>query len=390
MALTPSQVRDAKPKAARYDLRDTGMVEGLLLRVNPGGKRVWYVVFDVGGSRRTHRLGEFPQLSLAQARNAARRVRLDLVDGKDPAAARREAKAKAAKAVTVAEVVERYLEAKREKKTVYEDERYLRTALADRVGDMPAADVDRATIAEALDVYQRQGKTTAANRCRASLHAMFRWAQLQGVVDANPVGGVPRPNKERRRSRWLTDYELGRLWRGLDEAPAAAEICDAIRLLLLTGCRRGEVTAACWREISLHDRVWIVPGARMKSGNEHLVPLSTQAVAVLGRIHAASAGAEHVFRSHRTGEAIRADSVTQGLSRIVPALGLDPFTLHDIRRSVATGMQRLGTAPHIIAAALAHTPRDVTHWHYALHSFVEERRQALQAWGDHLEGVGDE
>ena len=331
-------------------------------------------------------------MTLAQARDEARRRRFDLLDGVDPQAARRAARETAARRITTSALVDAYLDhLKRSgKRTWREDERYLSRTLTGPVGDVPAAEIGREVIHAAMRVYLDEAKPVAANRCRAHLHALFQWALREGHVDRNPVAGVSRAVKERPRSRWLTTEELVRLWTGLDETPTTETVRIVIRLLLLTGCRRQEVALARWPEIDLDAREWTIGPHRMKGQSAHWVPLSTQAVALLERARELSPGTDYVFGSDRADGPLRPASVTRAITRSAPVLGIEHFSPHDLRRTAATHWQRLGYPPHLIAALLAHTRRDLTTTVYAIHHYRDERREALQAWGDFLEGWGDE
>ena len=363
-----------------------------MLRVQPRGARIWYLTYDFAGKRRSYRLGEYPRMSLAQARDEARRRRFDLLDGVDPQAARRAAREAAARRIATSALVSAYLDhLKRSgKRTWREDERYLTRTLSRPLGDVPAAEIDRDVIRAAMQTYLDEGKPVAANRCRAHLHALFQWALREGHVDRNPVAGVSKAVKERPRSRWLTTEELVRLWTGLDGTPTTETVQIVIRLLLLTGCRRQEVALARWSEIDLSAREWTIPPDRMKARAEHWVPLSTQAADLLERARELSPGTEYVFASDRADGPLRPASVTRAITRSAPVLEIEHFSPHDLRRTAATHWQRLGYPPHLIGALLAHTRRDLTTTVYAIHHYRDERREALQTWGDFLGGLGDE
>jgi integrase len=221
-----------------------------------------------------------------------------------------------------------------------------------------------------------------ANRTREVLSKFFNWLCARDLIAASPVTGVERPHKEVPRSRTLSDAEIRALWlAGEGDGPFG----QALQLLILTGARRNEVSCLKWSEIDADRRLWLLPRERAKNAREHAIPLSPQAwkiIQAMPRI----AGCAFVFsadgRSPITGWA-------KAKTRISAKAGLDEtdWRLHDVRRGVAAGLQRLGISVAVVEKALNHQSgvfRGIVST-YQTHDYADEIRAALQRWADHVE-----
>jgi integrase len=180
----------------------------------------------------------------------------------------------------------------------------------------------------------------------------------------------------------LTDAEIAAVWRAT-EAPGVYNAI--VRVLLLTGLRRGEAAAATWGEFSADLAAWAIPGSRTKNHADHIVPLSKQVQAIIGA-QPRFAGNPHVFTGDRGGSFrsfVRAKPVLDRAS------GVTEWTLHDLRRTCATGLQRLGVRLEVTEAVLNHVPgsRGGIVGVYQRHDWADEKRVALQAWGDRIEAI---
>ena len=208
------------------------------------------------------------------------------------------------------------------------------------------------------------------------LRKLFNWAIERGRVDANPCTVIKGPRVQ-RRDRVLSDDELCRVWRAAEKTdyPFGA----LVQLLLLTGCRRGEIAELEWSEID-GDAITI-PAARFKTGRAHVVPLSRLAIEVLAAVPRIDGG-EHVFPG-RGGVAL------SGFSKRLKALTASAevtFALHDLRRTVRTGLSRLRVPFEVAERVLGHVQGGVAA-HYDHHAYLSEKREALEAWGRHVEGL---
>lgn len=390
MPLSAAELRNLTPRERPFERRDSGVggVQGLLFHVAPSGRRTWFLVYDRAGRRRKFRLGEYPGLTLAQARDRARELRAAIARGGDPQDEVRKARQARAQAVSVEAVVDRYLRSleRRGKRSRLEDERYLRRALLQQHAASAIADVDRATLTVYLDRYADQAPI-GANRCLAALKTFFRWAHAEGYRQDDPTATIRKPTPERARKRILTLDEVATVWMRLDHTDLAPVMRLALRFLLLTGARRNEVLGALWSEIDARAGIWHVPDTRMKSKRDFVVPLSSAARRVLAAARDVSAEVPgFVFASPATGLEMHRDTLSHALARNLAALHVRRFSPHDLRRTLAHHLHALGFSTDVVSATLGHSRHDVTHRHYSHFDFLEERRRALEAWGDVVEG----
>jgi integrase len=247
--------------------------------------------------------------------------------------------------------------------------------------DLALTDITRRAIAVRLGEIETTSGPVSRNRVRASLSAFFAWAIREGLTEINPVTGTGRA-AETSRTRVLTQAELAELWAALDESPYS----DIVRLLILTGQRRAEIGWLRWSEIDFDRGLIVLAPARTKNKRLHEVSLSAPAFAILQRrwiIHGeraeATAGrSEFIF-------GIRGfKGWARHKARIDRKLSFADYTLHDIRRSVATGMAEIGVQPHIIEAVLNHVSghRAGVAGIYNRASYAGPMREALTRWAD--------
>lgn len=240
-----------------------------------------------------------------------------------------------------------------------------------------------------LDAVKAERGPIAANRLRAVARACWGWAVRRGALDVNPWQSTPRPARETARDRVLTDAEVGDLWHA---AGAMDALWAAIlRLLLLTGQRRGEVAGMLWAEVDLTANIWTLPGERTKNGKSHTVPLSADALAVLRQVKR-WAGAvlthEGARRTVPSGFGRTKGRLDAVMLRAAEEAGrmMAPWTVHDIRRTVATGLQRLGVKLEVTEAVLNHVSgsRAGIVGVYQRHGWDREKAEAMDAWAAHV------
>ena len=359
-------------------------------------------------------LGPFPQLSLKAARRQARDAIEKVVTGLDPGldkqAARHRPSDREQKFPALAALfLDRWLTKAQQRprpRTIEENARLLGLArqdgvwvakkggLADKWKGRAISSLARADVVDVLDQIVADGKPTKANHARAVLHLFFGWCMRRGVIDVNPVTIIDRPAPRKARDRVLSDSELALFWRAADDDAVFGAM---YKLLLLTGQRRDEVRAATWQEFDFENATWTLPGTRTKNHRTHVVPLSPQAITLLNAI-------PRIGRRPRLLFTTTGDSMISGLSRgkerldrrmlelahqsnIVAAI--PPFVIHDIRRSCATGMQRLGVRLEVIERVLNHSGGSFAGivGVYQRYSYDDEMRAALSAWGAHIDSI---
>ena len=219
----------------------------------------------------------------------------------------------------------------------------------------------------------------AANRLLAALSKFFAWLCARDAIPLSPAVGVERPHREIARQRMLDDAELRAVWRACE---GEGIFGAALRMLVLTGCRRNEVGAMRWSELDQRRRLWRLPGERTKNHRSHTIPLSSQARAIIEALPQINGG-EFVFTLDGRTPIIGWAKVK---ARISVKAGLDPNTwrLHDLRRSCASGMQRLGVSVPVVEKALNHGSNSFRGIiaTYQTHDYADEIRVALQRWSD--------
>jgi integrase len=254
----------------------------------------------------------------------------------------------------------------------------------------PAEAFTRADAVRVLDKVKSASGPVAANRLRAEARACWGWAVKRGALTENPWEATPRPlAKETARDRVMTDAELGALY---NAAGGLSEPWDVlVRLLILTGQRRGEVSGMRWDELDLDAGTWALPGERTKNGQPHVIPLPAEAVALLRRVKRRQ-GAVFVFegpsKTAMTGFGKMKARLDLALAQAAQEAGRQalPWVLHDLRRTMATGLQRLGVRLEVTEAVLNHVSgsRSGIVGVYQRHGWDREKAEALKGWSAHV------
>lgn len=369
--LTVKTVETIRASADRKELPD-GYVKGLYLIVQPSGSKSWAVRYRYGGKTRKATLGGYPIFDLRQARDKATQLLRTVTEGRDP-----ERRRSGSVEDVVAEFLSRHCKSYRPK-TLREAERLLRRYVLDRWHGRQIDTITRADVRALLD--RLADTPVQANRLHAHVSKLFKWAIANDILAVSPVAGIGRPAKETPRDRVLDGAELRAVWRAADRV--GYPFGPIVQLLVLTGQRRGEVTGMLWSELDLTNAIWVLPKDRTKNGRRHEVPLSRQAVTILNAvprlsdIYVFSANSRTPFRSTDKGKD-RLDALTDIK---------DPWVLHDLRRSAASGLAKLGVSLVVIEKVLNHVSGSLAGivGVYQRHEFADEKRQALQQWADHV------
>jgi integrase len=381
MKLTGKGLAGHKPPAGKSDyIIFDDDIAGFGLRYRDGRQSwVFQYAIGTGADRITRRIkiGDYPALSPGKAREEAEDLHAKVHLHGDPAIERRKNRVEAGN--TFGKLVEQYLAFKKRElrpRSFVEVRRHLETN-ARQLHELSLASIDQSAIARRLNAIADNGAVTA-NRTRASLSAMFVWAMGEGLAASNPVANTNR-REERPRDRVLSETELRTIWHALEED----DFGTIVKLLILTGQRKGEIAGLRWSEIA-DDKIEL-PGERTKNGKAHEIPISETAralVEAIGRSH----GRDMVFG--------RGDGPFAGWSAAKDALDkrtgpLKPWTLHDIRRTVATGMADIGIQPHIIEAVLNHVSghKGGVAGIYNRSSYAAEKVAALVRWDEHVRSI---
>lgn len=391
--LTAKQVEIERPSSKRREIPD-GLLPGLYFIVQPSGAKSWAVRSRLLGRTKKHTIGKFPAISLADARERARAILRDFAENKDPRkGALIEAESPADFGEMVEEYIKRYVIPNNRPTTAAETSRLLRKEILPAWQGRSLVDVQRVDVVRLLDDLSDRGLTVGANRVLAALRRFFNWCRERGHIEVSPCEGVRPPATEVSRDRVLADWELRYVLR-------AARVLSwpfgtLVELLVYTGQRRSEVSGLRWHELNEDQSLWIIPQDRSKNGKAHHVPLSQQAQKLLSSVPVVKSSAGFVLTTTGTSPISGFSRAKRQLEAQIKALMtsegqdscLEPWTLHDLRRTVATGMARQGISLPVIERILNHTSGSFAGVVavYQRYAFDEEKRQALQLWGSYVD-----
>jgi integrase len=383
----------AKAEERTLYLRDTELT-GFGATCTKTGACSYFVEYKLGGragksTRST--LGRHGVLTPEQARQQAREELGKVARRVDVAQVKRDEKAKLT-GLTFKGAVERFL-ATKGKDTRYWAQKRTRLMSSDTklIASRPMATITRMQIGAVFDkVHARSG--AAARHLFADVRPVFAWALDRGLIETNPMASMKAPAASEARDRVLTDEEIKALWQAATEQSWPFE--NVIKLLLLTGQRRDEVAGMLWREVDLDIAKWTIAKERSKNGKAHTVDLHPEAVRLLDRLGepaAARRASDEEFVFSTTGR-----TPVSGFGRLKARLDarmqailgdkFQPWRIHDLRRTAASGMAALDFQPQVIERVLNHVSgaQGGLVGVYQRHEYRDERRRAVMAWGDHL------
>jgi integrase len=379
-ALTDKAMEALKPEARRYEVHDLHC-PGLSVRVSQDGRKTFNVKFRYGVKQKRLALGIYPRLTLAKARDKAIAALRQLDDGIDPTSRRRQP-GMLVEAVC-ADFIRQY--AKPRNRNWRETERVLERELIAAHGQRDIRELRRPDILEILDAAVEREAAYQANRILATVRKLFNWCIERGIIEANPIVGLKAPTREQSRDRVLDDDEIARLLRACQNE--VYPFRQFVPMLLATAQRRGELAAMRWSEIDTEAKTWVIPGERSKNGKPHVVPLSAYALAVLDSVPR-FLDCDFVFTTTRK---TPISGFSKMLARLSEASNTTDWRLHDLRRTAASGMARVGVAPHVVEKALNHISGTISGVAavYNRYAYDAEKRDALDRWGERLQGLVD-
>lgn len=367
--LTDTKIAAIKPPETGQQEHPDHKVTGLRLRVGAGGAKTWTLRRRVGGKVINRKLGTYPAMKLAAARDAAEKVIEALErDGSTSGLDR-----------TFQSAAEAWIAAKKRPPWV---RRQLKLHVFPSWAERKLVDIKRSDVRDVLNGLE--GKVLP-NSVLRTVKTIFGYAVAQEWIDASPADRMPLPNKETPRDRYLEMNEVARLWyaTGLLGYPVG----PWARMLLLTGQRRSEVAGMRWVDIDLDAATWTIPTPMTKARRAHLVPLAPLAVEVLKGLPEVS---DYVF-SNAANRPL--NSFAKSKRKIddwlvSKGLGLDePWRFQDLRTTASTHMARLGFLKEIRGRVLNHAVEGVTDRHYTPYDFATEKRHALEAWAAEVDRV---
>jgi integrase len=374
-------------KTDRIEFDDQRPGLGVRVRVLAGGRlqRSWVVQLRVAGRTQRHDLGPVTATPARRAREQADEIFAKVRKGGDPKAEKTDKRDESKK--TFGLLAAEYLAMKQKAlrpRSYVELARHLERYFK-RLDGLPARSVTGKHIDDELKRISSENGLIAGNRARRSLNALFVWALGKGRVDKNHVIGTDKPlEKEISRERVLTDSELKSIWAACGDDDHGR----IIKFLMLTGQRRDEVGGIAESELQRKLRLWSLPRERVKNGKAHDVPLPPAALALLP---APRPGRDLLF-GHGNGSFSGWSRCKTRLDKRIKnaspnGKGIAPWRLHDLRRTVASGMAKLGVNLPVIEKVLNHISGSFggVVGVYQRHDFADEKRQALEAWAAHVE-----
>ncbi len=373
-------------RAEHYD----GRIPGFGVRVNPSGTKTFFVLGRHRGAFRRVSLGRYPTLTLEKARRKAQDALRNLSDGIDPQEDKRSARQKPADLfpTVVDEFIENYCKRHNRPSTAGETERLLNAVYVPLWASRTVPEISKADVQAVIETIMAADKPSAARHAFATIRKFFNWSAEHGLVEQSPCLTMKPPVKAKNRDRVLSDDELTAILRAAGKQ--GWPFGPIVQLLALTAQRRGEVVGMAWEEIDTKAKLWTIPGDRTKNHRAHVVPLTDAALAIIEDLPRL-VGSPLVFPAR--GYTDRAYSGYSKGKRELDALAEQhDWTLHDLRRTAATGMAKAGVPPHVVERLLNHVSGTFggVAGVYNRFGYLDEMREALTAWERHVLALAEQ
>lgn len=391
MALTDTGIRKAKPSDKPQKLADGG---GLYLLLNANGAKWWRFKYRFEGREKLLSLGTYPETSLAGARAKRDAARKQLQAGINPSAHRRAEKTAGVEraANSFAVIAEEWL-AKQSGKmaaATFEKARWTFDTLVNPwIGSRPVAEIDAPEMLKLLQRIEERGAHETAHRTKQRCGQIFRYAIATGRAKHDPTAdlkGALTPATVKHRAAITDPTKVGELLRAIDGYTGGLIVRSALRLAPLLFVRPGELRQAEWAEFDLDNAQWRIPAQKMKMREEHIVPLPSQAVAILRELHPLTSRSQYVFPGERSSKRPMSDAaINAGLRRM--GFDKDTMTGHGFRAMASTCLNEMGWSPDVIERQLAHAERNKVRAAYNRASYLAERRKMMQTWANYLDGL---
>jgi len=400
MRFTDVYLRKLKPIEKKVYIREA---DGFTLRIMPSGAMTWLYIYTIDGKRREMNLGAYPDISLAKGRELHADAKKLLANGKDPGAQQREAKEDRKRTPFVSDFVDEFIKgyAKEHNRGWQEIERALKSEIVPRWGKRKMTDIKRRDLIIVLDEIKERGAPVMANRVLAYTRKMFSWALDRAVLEVHPFLMMARPNKEVSRERTLSESEIKLFWENLDNCRMSDQIKRALKLILVTGQRPGEIIGMHRNEID--GDWWEIPATRSKNKQAHRVFLTATAKQLIGDVtgfifesplHPANLlKSPPDFGKHYEVRTMTRD-IKQNLphipeSKVEDRLQIPRFVPHDLRRTAATRWAEMEVSGDMIDRLQNHITKQkqgVGHI-YNRYSYNKEKQMVLEQWERKLNSI---
>lgn len=391
--LTDREIRNTKPREKLYRLRDG---DGLYLEVSPAGGKLWRLRYRFGGTEKMLALGKYPEVGAKAARKKAGESRQAVHEGRDPSVERKAAKERARiSAGNSFEVVARTWLSKvgptLAESTKLKHKTFLEADVFPWIGSRPIEELAAPDLLAVLRRIEARGALDIAKRTHNLVGRVFRYAVGHGLCTRDPSRDIELrdvlPPPAVRHHASLTDpKEVGALLRAIEGFTGALATRCAMKLAALTFVRPGELRHAEWSEFDFEKAEWRIPAGKMKMREQHIVPLSEQAIAVLREIQPLTGGGRFVFPSERSGSRpVSENTVNAALRRM--GYTKDEMTAHGFRSMASTLLHETGYEHAVIERQLAHGQRNQVAAAYNFAEHLPARRKMMREWGDYLDAL---
>lgn len=388
--LSDREIQAAKPRAKLYRLADGA---GLVLEVTPTGSKLWRLRYRFAGKEKMLALGEYPDVRGPEARARAAKARAILREGRDPSAERKAERERARVAGdTSFESVARIWLAKvgptLADSTLAKHKAFLEGDVFPWIGKQAIAELGAPDLLQIMRRIESRGAVDIARRTHNLVGRVFRYAVGHGLCTRDPsrdieLRDVLAPVSVKHHASVTDPKEVAGLLRAIDGYQGVLTVRCALQLAPLVFVRPGELRHAEWCEFDFERADWRIPGAKMKMGEQHIVPLSIQAIAILREIQHLTGADRYVFPSERTrAKPISENTVNAALRRL--GYSKEEMTGHGFRSMASTLLHELGYPHAVIEAQLAHAERNRVAAAYNFAQYLPERRTMMQAWADYL------
>ncbi|MFV3415643.1 tyrosine-type recombinase/integrase [Pseudomonas sp. NY15436] len=389
MPLTDSAVRTAKPREKLYRLSDT---LGLSLEVTPAGGKLWRFRYRFAGKAKMISLGPYPDVTLAKARERRDAARSLVAEGIDPSshkqAEKRTREAEAHTFEILANEWYAYNSPRWAESTAYKARLYLDNDIIPAIGRRLVAEITRPDLVDLVRKVEKRGTLNAAGKIRQWLNQIFRFGLAKGVAATNPATDLDVVAAHAPRARHHPHVPLAEIPELLEKLAAASSDATtrlAIRLLLITGVRPGELRTAPWDEFDLDSATWTIPAARMKARRPHIVPLPSQAVAMLRELAEITGRYPLAFAGKQNPDRPMSENTINKALRLIGYEGRQ--TGHGFRHLLSTELNSRGYNRDWIERQLAHGDKDEIRDTYNHAHYLDQRRGMMQAWADEIDAL---
>lgn len=390
--LTDTEIRNAKPKDKDYKLYDEG---GLRLLVRKSGTKAWQYPYKLHGKANLYTIGQYPQTSVSEARKARDEVRLLVQQGINPNKDKQERYwANQPETEMCFEAIAREWHSKQ----IWNEKHasnILRTLEADvfpKIGKKPIYEVNAQDVLRILRAIEDRGALDVAKRVNQRCTAIFDYAIVRGICDNNPATGrakIIQARKVKHRP-YLKDEQLPEFLNALENYVGSKKVKLAMKLLVLTFVRPGELRNTQWDEIDEDKAEWRIPAERMKMKRPHLVPLSSQALEVLSELKKLTGKSKLLFPSSKNPSKPISDVTLTKVLIILGYIGEKKVVPHGMRATASTILNEKGQfRPDVIERQLAHVEKNKVRAAYHHAEYLDERKSMMQWWGDYLENKGE-